>query len=359
MIRAGRNCYVQTMADLAAALGMPLGTFRNKRIHAQEGYPAAISSERAQTLLWDGEQTAAFHAGKPVPEITDVDSDEDLLDLYEASAEVDVAPVTFRGYKDEYDLLREHVIRLPEREAADHTDGVEHWPRRILREFKTSRPGKGFRGGRPTGSGDMIPRDQIHAYVEALLDANPAISSAQVTERLHVATTTAMSVLATLRGRRIVDLLEAEPHLSPRQAVKRLGYPSQHRRALQAAAAEQRARQVLPYLQSVADALYEHDLADATTVEVAQLAHGVLASAIALRPAAPSPALVWDQRYGWRTAVNRRHPIGKDTGAPPEGEGIRYLDGDAKPPPQELLSTLADGRRGSRRPQVVHPTDLE
>ncbi|MEV5583023.1 hypothetical protein AB0L39_31240 [Streptomyces parvus] len=26
---------------------------------------------------------------------------------------------------------------------------------------------------------------------------------------------------------------------------------------------------------------------------------------------APAPAVVWDERYGWRTAASRRHPITK------------------------------------------------
>ncbi|WP_328884993.1 hypothetical protein [Streptomyces sp. NBC_00316] len=43
MIRAGRLACVQTMADLAAQLGMPLGTFRNRKPHAQPGHPAPIS----------------------------------------------------------------------------------------------------------------------------------------------------------------------------------------------------------------------------------------------------------------------------------------------------------------------------
>ncbi|MGW0704109.1 DUF6292 family protein, partial [Streptomyces sp. NPDC002867] len=63
-------------------------------------------------------------------------------------------------------------------------------------------------------------------------------------------------------------------------------------------------------------------------------------------------ALVWDERYGWRTATSRRHPIGKDTGTPPEGEGIRYLGSGTRPEPAELLEALADGRKGSKRPKV-------
>ncbi|WP_405824530.1 hypothetical protein OG241_45790 [Streptomyces sp. NBC_01390] len=43
---------------------------------------------------------------------------------------------------------------------------------------------------------------------------------------------------------------------------------------------------------------------------------------------AGTPALVWDERYSWRTAVSQRHSLGKETGTPPEGEGICYLSED-------------------------------
>ncbi|MYS36316.1 hypothetical protein GT025_19575 [Streptomyces sp. SID4920] len=59
-----------------------------------------------------------------------------------------------------------------------------------------------------------------------------------------------------------------------------------------------------------------------------------LAAAVLLILGQGVPALVWDERYGWRTATNGRHPIGKDTGARPEGDGIRYLAASAHPAPE-------------------------
>ncbi|MFE2971423.1 hypothetical protein ACFXKC_49145 [Streptomyces sp. NPDC059340] len=64
---------------------------------------------------------------------------------------------------------------------------------------------------------------------------------------------------------------------------------------------------------------------------------------------------MWDERYGWRTAVSRRHPIGKETGSPQEGDGIRYLSEEQQPEPAALPAALADGRRGSRQPKRVRP----
>ncbi|WP_245171489.1 hypothetical protein [Streptomyces decoyicus] len=57
---------------------------------------------------------------------------------------------------------------------------------------------------------------------------------------------------------------------------------------------------------------------------------------------------MWHERYGWRTATSRRHPIGKDS--TPEGEGIRYLGTDLQPKSADVLEALADGHRGRKRP---------
>ncbi|WP_406278203.1 hypothetical protein OHT93_36640 [Streptomyces sp. NBC_00191] len=286
--------YAQTMADLAAALGMPLGTFRNKKPHTQEGHPAPISSPDSRALLWDREQTAAFYAGKPVPALPDVDSDEDLLDRHEAAAELGVASASWNKYKSD-PKLTEHVILVP---AGD--GGTEHWPRRVVRAFKASRPGRGAGGGRREGSGDMIPRDEILPRIAELLDDDPAITLAAVAETLGIAKfPTAQAGLAQVRGRRIADLLEATPHLTPQQAAEQLGYPTiTHRGANVIAEAELRARQARPYLQQVADALAEAGIAEPVQIDVRRLADEYLAAAVPLGTEQTVPALVWDERYG-------------------------------------------------------------
>lgn len=346
MIRAGRLKYAQTMADLAAQLGMPLGTFRNKKPHTQEGHPAPISSPTSRALLWDSEQTKAFHAGQPVPALPEVD-DEDLLDRHEAAAELGVTPASWNKYKSD-PKLAQHVVLVPEQ------DGTEHWPRRVVRKYKADRPGRGAGGGRRTGSGDMIPRDEILPRIAELLDDNPAITLTEVADTLGIAKfPTAQAGLAQLRGRRIADLVEATPELTPLEAAERLGYPTvTHRGAATIAEAELRIRRARPYLQQVADALAQAGVAEPVQVEVRQLAGEHLAAAVPLAAGQSSPALVWDERYGWRTATSRRHPIGKDAGTAPEGEGIRYLGSGTRPEPAELLEALADGRKGSKRPKV-------
>lgn len=344
MIRAGRLKYAQTMADLAAQLGMPLGTFRNKRPHTQEGHPAAISSPTSRALLWDSEQTAAFHAGKPVPALPQADRDEDLLDRHEAAAELGVSAASWNKYKSD-PKLTEHVVLVPAGEG-----GTEHWPRGVVREFKASRPGRGAGGGRRTGSGDMIPRDEILPRIAELLDDNPAITLTEVADTLGIAKfPTAQAGLAQLRGRRIADLIETNPDLTPLEAAERLGYPTiTHRGAVAIAEAELQTRQARPYLQQVADTLAEAGVAEPLQIQVRRLADEHLAAALPLAVGHTWPALVWDERYGWRTATSRRHPIGKDTSRAPEGEGIRYLASGIQPEPAEVLEALASAEEEER-----------
>ncbi|MGW1440839.1 hypothetical protein ACWD7M_37085 [Streptomyces griseus] len=54
----------------------------------------------------------------------------------------------------------------------------------------------------------------------------------------------------------------------------------------------------------------------------------------------PAPAVVWDERYGWRTVASRRHPITKGAVLPSEGEGVRYLAGGIAPPPGDVVAAL-------------------
>ncbi|MFJ3310341.1 DUF6292 family protein [Streptomyces sp. NPDC086549] len=350
MIRAGRRKYTQNSEDLAAAMGVTIGTFRNKQPYADDAFPPLISSDGARVKLWDSEQTAAHLAGRPMPELPQEDDEQDLLDRNEAAAELGVSPKTWDVYKT-HPQIAPHLTKVK---------GVEHCPRGIVQAFRTGKKAgadagpKGRPKGRPKGSGDMVPRDEISARVGDLLDEDPAVTLATVQEHLGLSYATAARALPRLRGERIADLLQTEPDLTPEQAATRLGYPTAvQRTALASAATELRARQVQPYLQRVADVLAGAGLAEAQDVRVQRLEGDVLAAAVALSGSG-TPALVWDERYGWRTAVSRRHPIGKETGTPPEGEGIRYLSEHQQPEPAQLLAALTDARRGSKHPKAVH-----
>ncbi|MFH8795918.1 DUF6292 family protein [Streptomyces sp. NPDC017941] len=191
--------------------------------------------------------------------------------------------------------------------------------------------------------------------VAALLDDDPAVTPEAVRERIGVSRDAAARALARLRGEHIADLLQTEPTLSPQEAATRLGYPVAARRtALVSAATEVRTRRILPYLRRVTDVLVDAGLAAEQDIRVQRLDGDVLAAAVLL-DGSGTPALVWDERYGWRTAVSGRHPIGAETGTPPTGDGIRYLSEDRRPDPAELLAALTDRRRGSRQPRNLHP----
>ncbi|MFF5446327.1 hypothetical protein [Streptomyces sp. NPDC012888] len=346
MIRAGRLKHVQTMADLADALGKKLTTLRNQKPYAAEDHPAPISSPNSRAQLWDAEQTRAYYAGEPVPELPGVDDDEDLLDRHEAAELLGVSPVTWNSYKNAPDLVA-GVVLVPEGRK-----GTEHWPRRLVLAYKDGRPGRGAGGGRRAGSGDTIPRDRILPRIAELLDADPAITVDAVADTLGITKfPTAQSGLATLRGRRIADLVEAEPDLDPKAAARRLGYPAgTHRGAIARAERELYARSVKPYLQRTAALLAEAGIARQADVEMRRLDGQPLAAVVWLEAGQPAPALVWDERFGWRTATNRRHPIGRPTGTAPEGEGIRHLGSGPRPEPGELVAALREGREGAERP---------
>lgn len=358
MIRAGRLQYVQTMSDLAAVLGKKLVTVRNQKPYAAEGHPKPISSPTSRAQFWDSEQTKAYYAGEPIPELPQVDDDEDLLDRHEAAELLGIAPVTWNGYKRDQDLV-DGMVLVPKRpedsEDPKATKPTEHWPRRLVLAYKNNRPGRGAGGGRREGSGDMIPRDEILPRIAALLDADPAVTVEAVSNTLGITKfPTAQSGLATLRGRRIADLVEAQPDLDPKAAALQLGYPTiTHRGAITIAERELRARSAQPYLQHTADFLAAAGIAQQAQVEVRQPGGENLAAAVPLETDQPAAALVWDSRYGWRTATSRRHPLGKPTETGPEGEGIRYLGSGIRPDPEELLAALRDGRKGTKRPQTA------
>ncbi|MGW7530567.1 hypothetical protein [Streptomyces sp. NPDC054783] len=177
---------------------------------------------------------------------------------------------------------------------------------------------------------------------------------ATVQERVGLSYAAAARALPRLRGERIADLVQAEPDVTPEEAATRLGYPTAvQRTALASAATELRARQVQSYLQRVADVLVGAGLAEAQDVRVQILDGDVLAAAVALSGSG-APALVWDERYGWRTTLSRRHPRGKDTGTPSEGEGIRYLSEHQQPEPSECWprSPTAGTAPGIPRPST-------
>ncbi|MEV3858118.1 hypothetical protein AB0J38_27780 [Streptomyces sp. NPDC050095] len=348
MIRAGRLGFVQTRDELAAAVepftGKKPSTFAREKPYAAAGFPAPVSSPGARVLLWDSEQTAAYYAGAPVPELPGVDDDEDLLDRNEAAALLGVSPRSWDTYKTD-PQIQPYLVKVK---------GVEHCPRRAVAAYDGARRsalGRTGNKGRPRGSGDMVPRDEIADRIGELLDGDPAVTSKTVMEQLGLSYVTATRALSRLRGERVADLLEAEPQLTGEEGAVQLGYPTAvHRTAIAYALTELKARAWRPYVQEVADRLVAEHLAEQQEVAVVHVADDVVAAAVVLAFDAPVPALVWDERWGWRTATSRRHPIGRETGQPPEGDGIRYVSATSRPRAEEILTHLYDAHRGTRSP---------
>lgn len=350
MIRAGRREYTRTMADLAKARGVSLGTFRNTKPHTAAGHPAPISSTGARVLLWDGEQVDAFYDPdiEEIPGLPAQDSDEDLLDRNEAAAARGVTPKTWDSYKTAPRLQAAVVV----------VAGVEHWPRAEVMSVVPAEQRK--KSGRPVGAGDLVPRDELPARVGEFLAGNPTVSAAEVAQTLGVHLHTAQRALTEARGQRIADLIETEQEeLSPQDAARRLGFPSGViRSAAAAAGTELRMRRAAPYLESVCDALFAAGIEmQGAPPNLQVLDGGVCAAAVVLAAGGPVPvpALVWDERWGWRTAPRRLHPMDRDHSTAPEGDGIRYLGGGITPEPAELLAQLRDGRSGGKKPPAAGP----
>ncbi|MFG2753957.1 hypothetical protein [Streptomyces xanthophaeus] len=220
MIVQGRAHLVRTREQLAGDMGVSMGTFRNKKPYVVEGFPAPVSSDGSRVLLWDGEQTAAYLAGTRVPELPAPGAPGDLLDRQEAAAEIGVTPRSWDGYKTDPRLAL-HAVRV---------GGVEHWPRAAVCAFRDSRPGRQAATGRPTGKADAVPRGELPRLVAILLDADPAVTIADVCAALGVATATGQRALSRLRSERVAALMKARPALSQEQAAEALGYPAAVRR---------------------------------------------------------------------------------------------------------------------------------
>ncbi|MFG2811472.1 hypothetical protein [Streptomyces massasporeus] len=331
MIRAGRRHLVRTLADIAGQQGIAVQTLINSGRLKAEGFPAPLSAGR--TRLYDGEQVDAYLAGRPVPELPTVDDDEDLLDRQEAAALRGMDPAAWdRRKKDP--AVSEHLVLV---------GGVEHWPRHVVRDHTpTPRRPSGGGGGRPAGVGDQVPRDLLPARVAQLLDDDPTLTAAGVTEQLGVHRNTAQAALTALRAQRMADVME-QRGITAAQAAAVLGYPAGlTRRASTLAGAIVRGRQARPYLADVARALHARGWTTTDTPPTVQHPEGdeCLAALVLDSPEAPAAALVWSERHGWRTSTSRRHPLGRGAAWPPPGPNVRHLATGTTPNPADLVNAL-------------------
>lgn len=332
MIRAGRRHLVRTFADIAAQQGIAVQTLLNSGRLQAEGFPAPLGAGR--TRLYDGEQVDAYLAGRPVPTLPTADDDEDLLDRQEAAA-LRGMDLTAWDRRKKDPAVSEHLVLV---------GGVEHWPRHVVRDHTPTprRRPTASGGGRPAGVGDQVPRDLLPARVAQLLDDDPALTAAGVTDRLGVHRNTAQAALTTLRAERMADVME-QRGVTAAEAAAALGYPAGlTRRAGIRAAAVLRGRQARPYLAEVTRALHARGWTTTDTPSAVQHPEDdECAAALVLDGLnAPAAALVWSERHGWRTSTSRRHPLGRGAAWPPPGSGVRYLAAGTTPHPADLVNAL-------------------
>ncbi|MFE5759480.1 hypothetical protein ACFQ7M_19785 [Streptomyces massasporeus] len=331
MIRAGRRHLVRTLADIAAQQGIAVPTLLSSGRLQAEGFPAPLSAGR--TRLYDGEQVDAYLAGHPVLALPAADDDEDLLDRQEAAA---LSGISLHAWdrRKKIPSVSEHMVFV---------GGVEHWPRRIVRDYTPApRPQTGGGGGRPAGAGDQVPRDLLPARVAQLLDDDPALTAAGVTEQLGVHRNTAQAALTALRAQRMADVME-QRGVTAAQAAAELGDPAGlTRRAGIRAEAIVRGRQVRPYLADVARALHARGFTTTDTPPAVEHPQGdeCFAALVLDGPEAPAAALVWSERHGWRTSTSRRHPLGRGAAWPPPGPGVLHLATGTTPDPADLVNAL-------------------
>ncbi|MFD9360052.1 hypothetical protein [Streptomyces sp. NPDC060031] len=199
---------------------MNWATFQTVKPYTAEGFPAPIGSKGSRVLLWDRDQIDAHLTGRPLSALPDHDSDGDLLDRREAAALLGVQPRSWDSYKKD-PRLTPHAVDV---------HGVEHWPRGVVQQFMAAR-GPSSPLGRPTGSGDMVPRDQLPGRIGELLDADPAVTAAHAVDVLGIAFTAAQKHLRQARAARIAQRMQDNPELNAEQAAILLGFPAVVRRA--------------------------------------------------------------------------------------------------------------------------------
>lgn len=209
MIPQGRP--VRTEAEVAAALGMQLHTWRRQERDGFEARVTRVNPEEGRVRLYDAAQADAYTRGRPIPSGPDLDAEhpDDLLTDKEAAALLDVTPSTVRSYATSGYLpegVEEHGRRWPRRAIAERIeqgDQREH-PERTGAGRPKSTPQRPNRG-RAGNKGDAAPDARVLEVADELARAAAAgttpPTAAQIGALYNVSRTTGAAILRAARTR--------------------------------------------------------------------------------------------------------------------------------------------------------------
>ncbi|MDH6129804.1 hypothetical protein [Kitasatospora sp. GP82] len=353
MIRADRRDLARTVAELADDWQMSLPMFRKKKIHQAPGFPSPVTSAPVKPTLWDGGQTDAYRAGREIPELGPA-GPSDLLDRYEVAALLHIDVRSWDKYHSDL-YAPGNTAGLPEVPASVDVCGVLHWPKGPVQEWDALRSGGGA-GGRPLGSVDLIPREEIRPRAAALLAGNPRTTAEALARALGIHPETAREVLAVVRteviARHVLEHGEEQAELVQEQT----GVPVWALSRLLPDALDRVAEQNLRAVRVYGEAVCRKVTGGTDRLRWSAGVGGLGQLAIDLpSPAADRPAvLLWDARWGWATALDVGEAAAFRSSADdlsvdsPESDGLRYRGSRLVPAPAEVEAAL--GGRGRARP---------
>ena len=131
-------------AGVAQIRGITLGTLHNAKVLKSPGFPAPLNPHRRRDYVWDPAEVEAHQAGHALPPRAEPSSD-DLLDDFEAAAEVGVSMAVFTAQIPRLGTTARHI--------SAHT--LRYWRRGDLTQRHATAPG---RAGKPVGAKDLAPR---------------------------------------------------------------------------------------------------------------------------------------------------------------------------------------------------------
>ncbi|MEU5976357.1 DNA-binding protein [Streptomyces sp. NPDC047315] len=207
MIPQGRP--VRTEAEIAAAAGLPLHTWRRRERDAFEQRVTRVNPAEGRVRLYDAAQADAYTNGQPIPPEPDLDAEhpDDLLTDKEAAAMLGIEASTVRAYSTSGYLsgaVDEHGRRWPRRavvERIEQGDQREHPEKTGAGRPRNSPagPNRGRAGRDPNTPIDPRVAQAADALARAKANGTKAPTATQIAELHGVSRTTGAAILRTAR----------------------------------------------------------------------------------------------------------------------------------------------------------------